>query len=480
MGTVSDLLALAGAKLNAHPSPELATEQPDTDLPANVSGDKQTFAEVGARIGVDNEVLRNLLIDTSHQLDTIDSLKETFGKLIEPLSNVLTTLEQERADNASSRGALAAIRTSHQALRTEFQGLEKTSSELKGENERLSRELEAALQNARGLEDDKAKLSSEIAAVRVAMATLTKQMEEEAGNVRVLSDEKRLLTQRAHTSDKQIVALEAEVAHARERLTLVQSDKDTLQAALDRKLSEASRLSRRLAESESALANSRSRLRQIETNLATAESERNRLATACDEANERRQTEVYALELKLDALRSHADAAERLAAGVRQNLVTRTEELKSAEAKLSDATVARNEVEKKLAHLSAIGEGWEQHAQTLEQTVVELTERCKVLSETLAANESSLVHAKDKIKALTTQVEQIQSEADANRAKTEDDIVQLNATIEHERAERALAEGALETARSDYARVQQQMAQERATRRVDHQRRVSRNIQDAT
>jgi len=73
-----------------------------------------------------------------------------------------------------------------------------------------------------------------------------------------------------------------------------------------------------------------------------------------------------------------------------------------------------------------------------------------------------------------------QPTTDANRAKTEDDIVQLNATIEHERAERALAEGALETARSDYARVQQQMAQERATRRVDHQRRVSRNIQDAT
>jgi crescentin len=478
MGTVSELLALAGAKLNSHPSPELATDQPDTNLPAD--SNKATFAEVGARIGVDNEVLRNLLIDTSHQLDTIDSLKDTFGKLIEPLSNVLTTLEQERADNASSRGALAAIRTSHQALRADFQALEKTSSELKGENERLSQELEAALQNARGLEGEKAKLSSEIAAVRVAMATLAKQMDEETSNVRVLSDEKRLLTQRNHTSDKQIAALEAEVAHARERLTLVQSDKDTLQAALDRKVSESSRLSRRLAESESALADSRSRLRQIESNLATAESERARLATALDEANERRQTEVYALELKLDALRSHTDAAERLAAGVRQNLVTRTEELKSAEAKLSDATVARTEVEKKLAHLSAIGEGWEQHAQTLEQTVVELTERCKVLSETLTANESSLVHAKEKIKSLTVQVEQIQSEADASRAKTEEDIVQLNATIEHERAERALAEGALETARSDYARIQQQMAQERATRRVDHQRRVSRNTQDAT
>ena len=41
---------------------------------------------------------------------------------------------------------------------------------------------------------------------------------EEAGNVRVLSEEKRLLTERADTSDKRIVGLEAEVAHARERI----------------------------------------------------------------------------------------------------------------------------------------------------------------------------------------------------------------------------------------------------------------------
>jgi crescentin len=472
MGTVSDLLALAGAKLNPQASSESADEQPNTDRPAN--SNNPTFADIGARIGEDNEVLRNLLIETGHQLNTIDNLKETFGKLIEPLGNVLSTLERERADNASSRGALAAIRTSHQTLRAEFQGLEKTSSELKNDNDRLGRDLESALQNAHGLEDEKAKLAGEISAVRTAMAMLVKQLGDETGNVRVLSEEKRILVERTDASDKRIVEMEAEVAHARERLTLLQNDKDTLEAALDRKLAESSRMSRRLTESESALSDSRSRLRQIESNLAVAESERNRLAAACDEANEQRQSEVYALELKLDALRSHADAAEKLAAGVRQSLVTRTEELRSAETKLSEVVVARGQADKKAAQLSVAGEGWEQQTKKLEQTVAELTERYKIVSETLTANESSLVHAREKIKSLIAQVEQIQQDADANRAKTEEDIVQLNATIEHERCERALAEGALEQARSDYARIQQQMAQERATRRIDHQRRIAK------
>ena len=142
MGTVSDLLGLAGAKSMPDASLAIVPELRSADHPAN--RDKMTFADLGARIGEDNEALRNLLIDTSHQLSTIDDLKETFGKLVDPLSNLLTTLEQERANNAGSQGALAAIRTSHETLRAEFQALDKKSSELEGDNVRLGRELESA------------------------------------------------------------------------------------------------------------------------------------------------------------------------------------------------------------------------------------------------------------------------------------------------------------------------------------------------
>ena len=473
MGTVSDLLGLAGAKSTPDASPAPAPEQKSADQPAN--RDKMTFADLGARIGEDNEALRNLLIDTSHQLSTIDDLKDTFGKLVDPLSNLLTTLEQERADNAGSQGALAAIRTSHETLRAEFQALEKKSSELEGDNERLGRDLESAQQNARALEEEKAKLNGEVAAARGAMAMLVKQLGEEAGNVRVLSEEKKLLAERSDTSDRRIVGLEAEIAHARERLSLLENDKDTLQAALDRTLAESSRLSRQLAESESALSDSRSRLRQMEGSLSAAESERNNLAAACADANERRQSEVHALGLKLDALRSRSDAAEKLAAGVRQSLVERTEAMRTAEAKLLEVIVARGEAEKKVEHLAVVSSGWEQQTKKLELEVAALAERCKMLSETLTANESSLAHANEKIRSLTGHVERLQLDAAAHRAETEEHIVQLNATIEHERCERALAEGALETTRADYARIQRQMSQERSTRRVDHQRRVIRN-----
>ena len=149
--------------------------------------------------------------------------------------------------------------------------------------------------------------------------------------------------------------------------------------------------------------------------------------------------------------------------------------MRTAEAKLLEVIVARGEADKKAEQLAVVASGWEQQAKNLELEVAALTERCKMLSETLAANESSLSHANEKIRSLSGHVERLQADAAAHRAETEEHIVQLNATIEHERCERALAEGALETTRADYARIQRQMSQERSIRRVDHQRRVIRN-----
>src|ERR1700680_493891 len=102
---------------------------------------KPTFADIGARIGEDNETLRNLLIDTSHHINALHDLKDTFEKLVEPIGKTLWTREQEKSDNVSLRGTLADIRTSHETLHTEFHGLGKKSAELERDNERLRRDL---------------------------------------------------------------------------------------------------------------------------------------------------------------------------------------------------------------------------------------------------------------------------------------------------------------------------------------------------
>jgi len=197
----------------------------------------------------------------------------------------------------------------------------------------------------------------------------------------------------------------------------------------------------------------RARLQQMEHNLSVVEDERKKLSAALDEANERRQSEVYALTLKLDAMRSRSTAAEKLLAEMRQNLVARTEEIRATEAKLVEAVLGRSGAEKKAEQLAAANEAHDRQNKKLEQTRLSLTDRSNVLSETVKARDSSLSHAQDKIKSLTDRVELLKAEAAANQAKAE------------KRAERAVAEGALEATRSDYTRLQSEMSAERSLRR---------------
>jgi|GEM_PF-438759 len=463
MRRVSEFLSRAGVSSTPETLAALSGKPQTANRPDD--NGKSTFAHVGERIGEDNEALRHLLIDTGLQFSALDELKETFGKLVDPLHNLLSTLEQAKFDNASLRGALTELRVSHEALRGEFEGLEKKSSALEGDNQRLTRELTSAQQSTQELEGDKVKLSGEIATMRVALANLEKQLGEEASNGRTLGDEKRLLLERADTADKRILESEAAANLARERLSLLENDKESLQTALDQTLAQSSRTSRRLAEIENALSEARGRLQQMEGNLAAVEDARKKLSAACDEANERRQSEVYALTLKLDAMRSRSTAAEKLLAEMRQNLVARTEEIRSTEAKLVEAVLGRSGAEKKAEQLTAANEAHDRQNKKLEQTRLSLTDRAKVLSETVKARDNTLAQAQDKIKSLTDRVELLKTEAAANQAKAEKRIEQLNAAIERERAERAVAEGALEATRADYARLQREIAAERSLRR---------------
>jgi len=463
MRRVTDFLSRGGVSSSPETLAALTGKPQGAGRPDD--SDKSPFVHVGERIGEDNEALRHLLIDTGLQFGALDELKETFSKLIDPLHRLLSTLEQAKFDNASLRGALSELRSSHDALRSEFETLEKKSSEFEGDNQRLTRELGGAQQSVQDLEGEKVKLTSELATVRVAIAGLEKQLGEESGNAQTLGDEKRLLIERAETADRRILESEAAANLARERLSLLENEKESLQSALDQTLAQSGRTSRRLGETENALAEARARLQQLEGNLVAAEDERKKLAAACDEANERRQSEVYALTLKLDAMRSRSSAAEKLLGEMRQSLVARTEEIRVAEAKLVDAIVGRSGAEKKVEQLSAAVDTHDRNNKKLEQARLSLTDRSKVLAETVKARDSALSLAQDKIKSLTDRVESLKAEAAASQAKAEKRIEQLNAAIERERAERAVAEGALEATRGDYTRLQREIATERAMRR---------------
>jgi chromosome segregation ATPase len=146
-----------------------------------------------------------------------------------------------------------------------------------------------------------------------------------------------------------------------------------------------------------------------------------------------------------------------LLAEVRQTLAARTEDIRVLERKALEATIARNATEKVVERLTVARDGLDAKTRELEQARASLTERSNSLAETLKARETVLAHSEQKIKSLTDRIAEIEVDAGAYRATTERRIDELNASLQRERVELAVAQGALETTRRDYARLQRDM-----------------------
>ena len=110
--------------------------------PDGVDRPVESWAEMGSRIGTDNEVLRNLLVDTGRRIGALDDLKDAFGKLVDPINKTLRTLEEGKSENVSLRGTLTDLRSSYETLRSEFTDLSKRNAAHETEIDRLVTTLE--------------------------------------------------------------------------------------------------------------------------------------------------------------------------------------------------------------------------------------------------------------------------------------------------------------------------------------------------
>jgi hypothetical protein len=151
-------------------------------------------------------------------------------------------------------------------------------------------------------------------------AKLEQQVTRDSTALQILTEHEEVLAAQAVAANKRVAELEGELGSAREGLVLRENENRSLEASLNLIVSESSRLSRRLTESEAAV----------------------------DDAKEKRQTGTNTLDTRLEAMASRALAAERLLEEVRQRLLPRTDARRAVERKVVDEIAARDTVDNKL------------------------------------------------------------------------------------------------------------------------------------
>ena len=82
---------------------------PPTDNPLEL--DEELFTALGAQLGGENELLRNLLLDANAKIGELDGIKNAVGKLVDPESKALRAFEAEKSEKISLQTVLNNTRT---------------------------------------------------------------------------------------------------------------------------------------------------------------------------------------------------------------------------------------------------------------------------------------------------------------------------------------------------------------------------------
>jgi hypothetical protein len=284
-----------------------------------------------------------------------------------------------------------------------------------------------------GAELQRELLPNEAEQIRAMLVELEQRVARDPAAAKVPNEYAETLTAQTAAADRWVAELTGEVDAAREALLLQENENYPLQTSLGLIVCENSRLSQRLTESAAALGRASSQHKQKTMALTVAEAERNKLAAAVDEANRWRPTKTNTPHSCPEVMSSTAVAeAEQWL-----RLLVRMEKNRAAERRLTDAVVARDTTDKKLALLQNSLQVKEYQVQELEQSRSTLIEITDALLKTFKMRDTAPAHSEERIRFLSQRVAQL--EAEASLAKGQETIEEINSKLLCERQEFAVA-----------------------------------------
>jgi chromosome segregation ATPase len=356
-------------------------------------------------------------------------------KLIEPATQALRTLEHEKTSNIDLRRKLEQALSRTNEFRARTHELETRHAILIGENEKLRQELDLSRQAARDAERSRAEFANENLIKRSTIADLERQLSLETARVNTLSDDNQRLRDDTVAAEGRALRSAAETTTARDKISFLEDEVLSIQRALDQVSEQAAHASRRFTDSETSLTAAKTKLAQLENGYGELQAERDKLRNSLEEASTRHGAEQGRVEMQIDAVRARAATAEKLLTEARRLLTLRTEEARSAE---QEAYLTEQETE--------INE--------LKSARDRLIEKSTVVVNTLKLRESQLARAEDLAKSATDRSLRLEAEVKDSSEAFERRIEQLVTTLERERLDHEVTEGALDGARKEREQMQ--------------------------
>lgn len=436
---------------DAPPVADKAPQKTDVEL------DEDLFVPIAARLGEENEAVRTLLLDAEHKIAQLDTIKVSIARLLDPVASTLRSYEDVKGEKLILQRALNNAQGVCTKLRDDLAEVQKKAAAFKAECARLQETAAAATQKMAALERNSVKQLAELADRRTRLAELQNLAQQQASDLRSARIENLRLGERAAVADQQVVQLESQVQTLQQQAQQAKQERAAMQASLDKTFNELAQTARRLSEAENAHAAIEGRLQAVERDLADAEAERAQLAATLDETVHQHRDKLNVLGSRLETVQARSDLTENLLNEARQALASRADEIRALERRLIEAATAHSATTEKLSSAEGALAEREARIKDVEAEHAELTEHGRKLIQVANEREVAQRAAQQQIGEQTELAARLQDELNAARKSHEVRIEDLKAQLQREQLDRAMAEGALEGARKEMARLLQEI-----------------------
>ncbi|WP_224000700.1 hypothetical protein [Aureimonas sp. SA4125] len=407
-------------------------------------------------LGQRNEMLRVRFSQMVDRLEDLKSLSEDFSMIVEPIEAIAEELPHAKARVMETEALLSREIEANQNLRREVDALTSelsaTSGELTSYTTR-ARKLEAECHEMTGTVDEQRALLREQAQL---LDNIERQLAVEAEQHSSVAAELALQRAEREATEQSLQRAQSELQRESEQHSIFERECRRLHQLVGEQSERIVGLEARANE----LAEQRERQKGV---FAALEVRLQEAELACQKAEEEHESivgqltaERTSLTLKVDAAAARLASTEHILANLRSQFRDKDEALRITERSLKDALLERIAADRRLEAMR--NELVHQSAQVSEihRLRQEADERNEMLTKTLAAKDVALENSLAKAVSLGDRLETLTRRNENDRVKQEAATRRLIEELESERAERTLAQGALEIARENRVALQRQ------------------------
>jgi chromosome segregation ATPase len=400
-------------------------------------------------IGMQNETLRTQIEEVEHGFEHLEEVKGLFHGLLSPMSELLSDFETTKARMHETKIKLGLLEDAHEGLSARYAAALEERDLVAEARNALLRENREMEQRAQRVDAALSEARLDLREHGAAKEKLERDLDVQARRTGAQADEIRRLKDELSNKDQGLANLELSLKVASDQCALLSQENAALRDSSQNISSRLEASSRRVADYESLLDQGKHRIATLEQALSEEQSTHANLRAKHLDHVERSRSEIATLGNTVHAVRGRVDVTNKILDQTRGQLREKVEELRAAERRLLENGIQIDGLEKGARALKDDLAAANERIAGTERIREALVDQVNGLAEAVRVKEAALQSALRTIEQLTARVEETTSARQRAKEELERRTAALQDEIGRVRAERQLADGALEASRTE-------------------------------